>query len=213
MSDFGARSEVAASLKAMAGKFLLECRPASGKAGLFLVTSMFPKEGKSSIALNLSILLAGEGRKTMLVLAGETKNTTRAPLELEKAALFTDLLSREPKSAFPRAKENAPFVSTLDCRDNLHLFASRDNLVSFLEMLRNHFEFVIIDGPSSHDNPALEFFAPIAKRVLIVAKAERTRRMDILSLGDRIEKASGSVAGIVLTSFKSVIPAFIAKRL
>jgi Mrp family chromosome partitioning ATPase len=87
------------------------------------------------------------------------------------------------------------------------------NLHGPLDWLRQHFHYVVIDGPPVLDSPELAAVAGQVDGIVLVVRAARTKREVIQRAIETIEKFQGRVLGAILNRQQYVIPDFIYRRI
>jgi len=168
-----------------------------------LVTSSVKKEGKSLVAANLAISIAQTGGRVLLVDANHRNSIQHKLLDVEGGTGWIDALTG--KAAPTDTVKNTSL-------DNLYLVnAGGDNsqadpstllissrLSDFIEALKGRFDFIIFD--SAPVTLASESVAIGSKTdgVILVIKANDTKRDAILEAKQRLQNSGGNILGAVL---------------
>ncbi len=168
-----------------------------------LVTSSVSGEGKSLVAANLAVSIAQTGRKVLLVDANCRSSIQHELLDVDNGMGLIDVLT-----------ENAAWADVVKNTflDNLYLITTGSEnsqadpsmlLMSpgfddFIKASKEQFDFVIFD--SAPVTSASESVAIGSKTdgVMLVIKANGTRRDDILEAKRRIQNSGGNTLGAVL---------------
>jgi Mrp family chromosome partitioning ATPase len=82
-----------------------------------------------------------------------------------------------------------------------------------IDLLRNGFDYSLIDCPCLKNSGDLLSIAPFVDGVILVVEANRTRREEIRHAEQTIETAAGKVLGHVLNKRTYLIPGWIYRRL
>ena len=82
-----------------------------------------------------------------------------------------------------------------------------------IELLRNEFDYALIDCPSLKESGDLLSVAPFVDGVILVVEANKTRREQIRYAEHVIETAQGKLAGHVLNKRTYTIPGWLYRRL
>jgi capsular exopolysaccharide synthesis family protein len=116
-----------------------------------LVTSPLPHDGKSTIALNLAVTLAEEGKRTVLLLDGDLhRATVSRELGLAGGQGIADCLEsdKDPCSMVRRIDPlGFYFLPAGNPRGNPSELLQRGPLSTMMESLSPHFDWMIIDSP------------------------------------------------------------------
>jgi len=168
-----------------------------------LVTSSVSGEGKSLVAANLAVSIAQTGGKVLLVDANCRSSIQHKLLDVDNGMGLIDVLT-----------ENAAWADIVKNTflDNLYLITTGSEnsqadpstlLMSpsfddFIDASKEQFDFVIFD--SAPVTSASESVAIGSKTdgVMLVIKANGTRRDDILEAKQRIQNSGGNILGAVL---------------
>ncbi len=160
---------------------------ASGKGGV----------GKTTVAINLSILLAQAGKKTVLVDADTAMANVGIMLGIERAPInLHNVLMGEAsiKDAMYEGPSKLKYVpSGLSSEKVKKLDYTR--LADAISELEGN-DFVIMDGPPGLDANE-ELVIKSAKEVLLVTTPEPAALADCLKIKNFAERASLKIAGLV----------------
>jgi succinoglycan biosynthesis transport protein ExoP len=146
---------------------------------VILITSSLPGEGKTTLAVSLSVCTALLQQRVLLIDL-DFKNPS-IPRELEGKAdheildllldnrLPAEVIRHVPELGLDYLPMNRCFV------DPLVLFAGAQ-MPRLLHQLRENYDCLIIDGPPVHGSTATRLFAALADEILFVVKWGSTRR-------------------------------------
>ncbi|MFC1715903.1 polysaccharide biosynthesis tyrosine autokinase, partial [Candidatus Poribacteria bacterium] len=172
-----------------------------------LMTSSVTGEGSSVVAMNLAISIAQTGRKVLLVNANSRSSVHCELLDLSPQTGLIDILMGSAEWA------DAVKETTLD---NLHVITAGDEngqsdlssllissrLEDFIESVRKQFDVTIFDSSSAISTSESAAIGSRVDGVVLVIKADGTRKDAILQAKQRIQSAGGNVLGAVLNSAK-----------
>jgi succinoglycan biosynthesis transport protein ExoP len=82
-----------------------------------------------------------------------------------------------------------------------------------IDLLRNEFDYALIDCSSLRESGDLLSVAPFVDGVILVVEANRTRRDQIQRAERAVEAAQGKLLGHVLNKRTYAIPGWIYRRL
>src|SRR3989441_2918359 len=170
-------SPEAEALRGLYGSLMLACH--ENPPQVMLIASAFPGEGKTTIALNLSLAFAKHA-KTCLVDADLRKGRIAKVFGLSANEGLCDVLTeaRSLESVLREAPglRNLSIVSAGRSNDNSGQLICSDTMRQVLQELRHRFRFVIIDSA-----PILPFvdgraLSTMADAVVLVGRAGSTTR-------------------------------------
>ncbi|PYY39094.1 MULTISPECIES: polysaccharide biosynthesis tyrosine autokinase [unclassified Curtobacterium] len=172
-----------------------------GGSQAIVVTSALPGEGKSSTAVNLSLMLAQSGHRVVLVDADLRRPSTGDYLGLESGVGLSTVLTHQVELADALQRHGA---------DELHVLASGrvpPNPSELLESrtmevliadLHQHFDYVIIDAPPVLPVTDPTVLATRVNGVLFVASVDgRVTSHAVQSALGRLDAVGARVVGTV----------------
>ncbi|WP_128381989.1 polysaccharide biosynthesis tyrosine autokinase [Streptomyces cavernae] len=165
------------------------------------VTSPLPREGKSSVSVNLAATLAEEGAKVCLIDCDLRRPSVAKALGLVRdAGLTTALVGRaEPRDLLQSAGAFSVLTSGMIPPDPTRLLGSTQ-FGSLVRALAEEFDHVVVDTPPVlpfADTPAM---APAIDGYLLVVRAGRTSRSQVVDALRVLERVNVPVLGAVLNA-------------
>ncbi|MBI4874080.1 MAG: polysaccharide biosynthesis tyrosine autokinase [Acidobacteria bacterium] len=201
-------SPIATSFRAVRTSILF-----SGKNGycprVLVITSASASEGKTTVAANLAVALAGIRRRVLLIDADIRKPRLSQVFGLSPAYGLTDLLTDELATlgkglGYVVQETSIPGLSVLtagpESADATDLLSS--SLMS--EVLRqagSAFDMVIVDTPPLLELPDARILGRMAEAVVVVIRAGRTTRESALAVKQRLQADGTKVLGTVLNDW------------
>jgi len=170
--------------------------------------------GASTTASNYAAMLAREpGTKVLLIDARLRGRASDRPGRVAGGVSLTGLMSGSPCPVYPVPGPTNLYVlpSGAESAMPLSLFQS-SAFDRFLQVVRERFQYVILDAPPIQQHPETLVFARKVDGVILVIESRRTRRQTALWAKYRIEEAGGQVLGVVLNRHRRHIPQFLYKR-
>lgn len=173
---------------------------------ILLVTSVAENEGKSTVAANLAISLAGQSKKVLLI-DGDLRRPAQYlifgmnPAEKEEFGEFLkngDMESVLQKSNIP----NLYFVLGKNIYSSSTDILRSVYLSDFLEECRKYMDYVIIDSSPAGMLGDAEILADYSDEVLLVTKQHDILAEDINDVLDGFREHHSSVLGVVLNSVR-----------
>jgi capsular exopolysaccharide synthesis family protein len=187
-----------------------------------LVTSSGPREGKSSIAVNLSIVMAQAGLKTLLVSADLRRPVIAKTFGIKKEPGLNELLtgtvsledSLKNVTDLMMGDMNFEEIRMTPGLENIWILTSgrlpfnpaelieSKELNNVIEKLKVRFDVVIFDSPPILPVTDASLLAPKLDCVVVVYEIGRTSREALIRAKGQLESVGAKIAGIVLNHTK-----------
>ncbi len=173
----GSHSSIAESIRSI--RTTLEFLLPTGQSSVLLITSALPEEGKSLIALNLSIALQEMGRKVLLIDGDMRRPSLHRLLQvnlepglsgyLQEKAAVEELIQRA------QAANGLPVVAAgLSPSQPTDLLGS-PKLRTALEQWKKDYQYIVIDTPPVLVAPDSAALATMVDWVIFLIRANRTQ--------------------------------------
>lgn len=178
-----------------------------GASKVLLVTSAASGEGKSSISVAMSLVLAESGNRVCLIDADLRRSSISTLTQLEGAVGLTSVLVGESTFEDALQKWGAEGVRVLTSGvlpPNPGQLLTSTQLRHVIDTARDQFDYVIIDSPPVLAVSDPLWIAPLADGVIVVSRAHKTRRDALLRTLNALEKARTRIIGVVLNGSKLV---------
>lgn len=173
-------------------------------AGILLVTSSSPGEGKSTVATNLAITYAQSGKRVLLVDADLRKPTLDQSFGLKRKPGFTDVLRRAATleaTAQRTQVEKLYLLASGANAGNAGEMLSAETVREFLVEARASYDAVIFDSSPLLAVSDPSVLATFAEVTLLVVAAGSTRVQEIEQSQDILNNVGVKVGGVVLNKF------------
>jgi capsular exopolysaccharide synthesis family protein len=180
-----------------------QMREGTGGAVL-LVTSSVAGEGKSVTAANLALQCATSGQRTLLVDADvRSQGLTRA-LSLERHPGLLDVLGEAVPADRALLRDGTTGLFMLPAsaisQAGAHVLGQMGDgsMRGLLGVLRGQFDTIVVDAPALLPVPDAHHLAREADHIVLVARARRTPREDLLRAVGTLGAGAQKIVGIVL---------------
>ncbi|NIO20777.1 MAG: polysaccharide biosynthesis tyrosine autokinase [Candidatus Aenigmarchaeota archaeon] len=174
-------------------------------------------DGTSTTAINFSTNVARDCQlKVLLIDANLRTPSLHDVFKIDQASGLSDLVSACGRVSSPIKKVGPGNLYVIPCGGNysepVTLFESK-RFDQFLKLVRERFNYVILDGPPVHSSAECRVLCSKVDGVVLVVESEKTRRPIALRAKMELEEAGGKILGVVLNKKRYHIPEFIYRRL
>jgi len=171
---------------------------------VLLITSPLPREGKSTTSVNCAVVFAQKSQRVLLVDGDMRRSDVHRLLNLpNNGGLSAALANEEPQRFYLRHPE-LPNLTVLPAGNrppkvpDLLDSARMRELVS---LWRQDFDQVIIDAPPVIGLSDAVILATMADLIVLVLRAQQSRRQDLLRAQEILASVDANVAGAIINDF------------
>jgi polysaccharide biosynthesis transport protein len=194
-------SPEAEAIRSLETAIRLQSQPPNSKIKVVTVTSAFPGEGKTTLAVNLGLALARHN-KVCLVDADVRHPRITESYGLTKENGLQDLLAKSEATADIRtAHPQTPNLTILGAGkpilQPLEAVTSKQ-MVDLIESLRERFDYILLDAPPIIPFADSRWFSALSDGVVLVAKSSSTTKKGLTWGMEILEEIHAPVLGIVL---------------
>jgi capsular exopolysaccharide synthesis family protein len=168
------------------------------------ITSSAPQEGKSTTSSNIGIVMAQNGKKTLLVDADLRRTILHSVYGIPREPGLTNLLFERTtfeEAIKPTDVENLFVLPCGIIPPNPSELLGSQRMVQLIERLREEFDMVLLDTPPVVAVTDALLLSHSADATLLVARADVTRVDALLRAMDSIERSGAGLLGVVLNNF------------
>lgn len=169
-----------------------------------LVTSAVPRDGKTTVAVNLAACLAQASERVLLADADLRKPSLHSVLGLHATEGLGDCLQHQ-KELLHMCRRIDPlgfcFLSAGTLPENPVELLQAETMRNLVKAAAGIFDWVVIDSPPVLNLADARFLANLADAVIVVAREEHTRREELQ--GTLAALKDSFMAGIVLNTSSS----------
>jgi capsular exopolysaccharide synthesis family protein len=170
---------------------------------VIMVTSTGPKEGKSTICVNLGVVLAQADKNTLVLDCDLRKPTIHKAFGLQNLWGVVNLLTgeRQPQEVWHELPLLGLKIVTAGPipPDPAALLYSR-RFAQLLDQLRREFDYVLLDCPPTQVVYDPIVLAPRADGVLLVIESQNTRKESVRDSMLSLEEVGANVLGTVMNN-------------
>ncbi|MFT3893235.1 MAG: polysaccharide biosynthesis tyrosine autokinase [Anaerolineales bacterium] len=177
----------------------LEFFQAYNSAKTILVTSPMQGNGKTTIAVNLALLLATSGQKTVLVDSDLRRPAVHAALEMEKASGLSDIVRSKKKPAEVVKSIEGTRIDVITAGEvppNVTEVVGSKRIAEILHGLKDDYETVVIDAPPLVISNSYNLASKV-DGVILVLEQGQTREEQAKVIKEQLNRAGARVVGVV----------------
>jgi capsular exopolysaccharide synthesis family protein len=167
-----------------------------------LVTSGRPFEGKTTTAVNTAITFAQSGADVLLLDCDLRRPRVHFHFNLSNAQGLTSYLSgQNDVASLWHAPADYPTLKVLTAGPmpaNPADFLGSNEMRALLEQLRDRFAYIIIDSPPASSFADAGILSTLVDGVMIVVHSERSSRVVVQRVKQRLQELGAHIYGIVL---------------
>lgn len=165
-----------------------------------VVTSSNPGEGKSITAGNLALTLAEGEAKVLLVDCDMRKPSVHKKFRVTNTHGLSDVLLQKKKvmDVAHNYKGNLYIVTAGKIPPNPAEMLASKSMTLFLEEMKNHFDYIVLDTPPVHAVADPQILSTKADGTLFVVRAGVTKKDDVQSSISTLKKVNADIIGTVL---------------
>ncbi|MDW0116315.1 CpsD/CapB family tyrosine-protein kinase [Sporosarcina thermotolerans] len=169
-----------------------------------LITSAAPSEGKSTVAANIAVVYAQNGKKVLLVDADLRKPTVHYTFSLVNNVGLTNLLAKNTTLQVAVKKSEVEGLDILTCGsippNPAELLGSK-SMDNVIEMLKEHYDLVIFDAPPLLSVTDGQILGQKCDGIILVVSAGSTEKENIVKAKEALALTKTTILGVVLNNF------------
>ena len=175
------------------------------KYRVIAVTSAMPKEGKSTTSGNLALALSQNGHKVLLVDCDMRRPSLHKKFNITNAHGIAEVIVRKKEfnEVAKRYDENLTILTAGKIPPNPSEMLASNAMSSFIKEAKENFDYIVLDTPPLQVVTDAQILSAKADGVLLVVKAEETKREAVSSSVDLIKKVNGKIIGTVLNAVEN----------
>lgn len=167
------------------------------------ITSSAAGEGKTSIAVNLSIAYAQSGSKVLLIDADLRNPSIHKLLEVNNLEGLTNYLANPQATNSDISHscmiKNLKVISSGPIPPDPVELLSGNKMTALLDVASNNYDYIIIDGPPVLGLADALVISNLSDATIVAVEAGKTRKTKLLDALKRLERANANLIGSVIT--------------
>lgn len=171
------------------------------------VTSTVQNEGKSFIAANLAISMAGEGKKVLLIDGDMRRPNAHNFFKLSNMAGLSNYLVGDAdvrKVIMPAGVENLSVITTGPIPPDPAKLVESKKMNQLIKEMEGEFDFVILDTPPVLPASDAVIFGRIVDGVVMIVESGRARKKHVADVLEALSHANINIIGAALNKVHAV---------
>lgn len=167
---------------------------------VIVITSSEPGEGKSITSGNLALCLAQEDKKVILIDCDLRKPSLHKKFKVSNLVGLSDVLigKEDLTTATHRHNKNLSLLTSGKIPPNPSEMLSSKAMESLLKILKDNFDYVILDTPPVQAVTDSQILSTKADGTILVIRAERTKKESVQNGINLLRKVNANIIGTVL---------------
>lgn len=170
-----------------------------------VVTSSGPGEGKSTTSANLAVVMAENGNKTILIDCDQRKSKLHKLFFKSNEKGLSDVLvgKIQFEEAVQKTEvENLDILTTGTRPPNPAELLASKKMQNFIEMLREKYEYVIMDTPPIIAVTDAQLLASHADGCILVVASSDVERDAAIKAKQLLQKVNANILGVVINKLE-----------
>ncbi|NJP37443.1 CpsD/CapB family tyrosine-protein kinase [Alkalicoccus luteus] len=166
-----------------------------------LVTSSSPGEGKSTTVANLSIVLAQQDNKVLLVDTDLRKPTVHFSFQVPNQAGFTNVLTNQSsfnEMVFETSIANLDVLPSGPLPPNPSELLGSQRMKQFMQHVKDRYDYVIFDAPPVNAVTDAQILAGHTDGVVLIIRSGKTEEDHAERAVESLKKVDANLIGAVL---------------
>lgn len=170
-----------------------------------IVTSSGPAEGKSTTTANLSVVIAQQGKRVLLIDADLRKPTVHYTFRTENHIGLSNVLTRQSsleEAVTATAQDKLWVLPSGPIPPNPSELLGSKGMKTLLEQAKDEYDVIIIDTPPVLAVTDAQVLANLADGVVLVVSSGKTEMDAAKKAKELLESAKAKILGVVLNNKK-----------
>jgi len=170
-----------------------------------IFTSASPSEGKSTIAANIAVVFAQEGKRVLLVDADMRKPTVHYTFHMTNTLGLSNLLTRQATVSDVVKVSEVENLNIITCGPippNPAELIGSHTMDKVIEEMKGYFDIIIFDAPPVLSVTDAQILSNKSDGTILVMSSGQTEKENILKAKDALVSSQGNIIGAVLNNFE-----------
>ena len=166
------------------------------------VTSSRPAEGKSTVACNMAITFAENGKRVLLIDADLRRPTVSKKFKLPNSMGIVNVILNHDlfqETVHKDVVTGLDIITSGVIPPNPSELLGSKKFQKFMEEMKGMYDTIILDSPPLLAVTDAQVLTTISDGTIIVAQHGVTKKEEILQAKDLLEKVKGNILGVVLS--------------
>lgn len=166
------------------------------------VTSSRPAEGKSTVACNMAITFAENGKKVLLVDTDLRRPTVHKKFKLPNSLGIVNLIMNMEmldEVVHHNVTEGLDIITSGVIPPNPSELLGSRKFQRFVDEMRDQYDTIILDSPPLLAVTDAQVLTTLSDGTVVVAQHGVTKKDEISQAKDLLEKVKGNILGVVLS--------------
>lgn len=174
------------------------------KMQTILVTSTEPGEGKSTVAGNLAVAFAQEGKRVLLIDCDLRKSSIHKKMMLSNNAGLTEVILgfKKVEECIQRTKEKIDVITAGKVPPNPSELLGSNKMKIFLTKLKEVYDYIIIDSPPVLAVTDATVLSTIVDGVVVVVRSQKVKRAQVVKAVGELKRIKANILGCVINDVK-----------
>lgn len=184
----------------------LEYIAATKNCNTFAITSAEPKDGKTTVSINLALTMASNGKRVVLVDGDLRKASVAHYLGIShRRPGITAVLSKEKtlkEVLIPWEDHNVDILPVGMTPPNPSELIGSVGMMNILEELSKEYDYVLVDTPPVTVVTDATVISRFVDGVILVARSEMTTKQILFTCKRILDDVNAQILGVVLNDYK-----------
>ena len=187
----------------------LEYEIERNQKNVFMITSVCENEGKSTVALNIALSLAKEGKKVMLIDADMRKPAIHKMLDIKDEEIIDMINLLQGKCGLDAATYSNPnigldIVMSSKGHDRTHEYIKSGAMRDLIHKASQLADYVIIDTPPMGLVSDTEALLDVVDFTMLVIRQDFSYERDVMNVLGIINDSHTKFVGCILNDFRRI---------
>ena len=169
-----------------------------------LVSSSMPSEGKSTIAANIGVVYAQEGKRVLIVDADMRKPTLHFTFDIFNTQGLSNISARQISAQDAIQETFMVGLYVLTCGtippNPSELLASKQ-LESFIEEMEQYFDIIIFDAPPLLSVADAQILSNKCDGTILIVDSGKSNKSDAIKAKTALMASKARIVGVVMNNF------------